>query len=140
MKDQHDLAEGWFRKADSDLSAIGALIEVGTAYDAACFHAQQAIEKYLKGFIELKETVAPKIHDLVELNQLCSELGAEWAIDAEILAEMTNYAVRSRYEVNFYPSKATATRAFDQAQQICETVLATQKRLKEASEKDTTES
>lgn len=57
MKNQHDLAEGWFRKANNALSVTKILIETETAYDSACFHAQQAVEKYLKGFIELKGQV-----------------------------------------------------------------------------------
>ena len=75
MKNQHDLAEGWFRKANNDLSVTKILIETETAYDSACFHAQQPVEKYLKGFIELKGQVAPKIHTLIKLNKLCLKLG-----------------------------------------------------------------
>jgi HEPN domain-containing protein len=48
MKEKPDLVRGWVRKAESDLIAMRASAEAG-ASDAACFHAQQAAEKYLKG-------------------------------------------------------------------------------------------
>ncbi len=41
MKEKADLVEGWRKKAESDLIAVDATIEAG-AFDAACFHAQQA--------------------------------------------------------------------------------------------------
>ena len=51
MSDRADLARGWFRKGDSDL-ATARLVAAGAGpYDTACFHAQQAAEKYLKGFL-----------------------------------------------------------------------------------------
>ena len=49
MKEKADLVEGWRKKAESDLIAVDATIEAG-AFDAACFHAQQAVEKLLKAF------------------------------------------------------------------------------------------
>lgn len=61
MKSQHDLAESWFRKGDSDIRTIQALLEANGPYDTACFHAQQAVEKYLKGFLELHGEVAPAV-------------------------------------------------------------------------------
>ena len=78
-------------------------------YDAACFHAQQAVEKYLKGFIELHGEVAPRTHDLIEL---------------------TNYAVESRYQLEFFPEKAVVDEALSSVQHICQAILTEQKRLK----------
>jgi HEPN domain-containing protein len=50
MKDQADLVRGWVRKARSDVIAVEALINAN-ALDTACFHAQQAAEKYLKAYM-----------------------------------------------------------------------------------------
>jgi HEPN domain-containing protein len=50
MKEKADLTAGWLRKAASDMMAAEAAQNAG-APDAACFHAQQAAEKYLKAFL-----------------------------------------------------------------------------------------
>ena len=49
MKNREALAQGWFRKGDSDLADAHRTIKSDGPYDTACFHAQQAVEKYLKG-------------------------------------------------------------------------------------------
>ena len=43
MINRDDLALAWLRKAESDLTTIGAAIDAG-ALDTACFHGQQAVE------------------------------------------------------------------------------------------------
>ena len=50
MKERADLVRGWLRKAASDAVAMDASLNAG-ALDAACFHAQQTAEKYLKAFL-----------------------------------------------------------------------------------------
>ncbi len=50
MKDRSVLARGWFRKGDSDLVDARRTTASEGPYDTACFHAQQAVEKYLKVF------------------------------------------------------------------------------------------
>lgn len=130
MKNQHDLAESWFRKGDSDITAVKILLEAEGPYDTACFHAQQAVEKYLKGFIELHKEVAPRIHDLVELNRRCAIHQASWSIEEEILSKLTNYAVESRYQLDFFPDKQLAVDALSEAQLICRIVLDAQRSLK----------
>jgi hypothetical protein len=47
MSTPTDLVRGWFRKADSDLQTARTLVASAGPYDTACFHAQQAAEKYL---------------------------------------------------------------------------------------------
>ncbi|HXJ91993.1 MAG TPA: HEPN domain-containing protein [Terriglobia bacterium] len=51
MPDELALARGWFLKAESDLRTAERMIEGDGPYDTACFHAQQAVEKYLKGLL-----------------------------------------------------------------------------------------
>jgi HEPN domain-containing protein len=57
--------EAWFRKAEHDLlSAANNMASAETPWDHVCFNAQQAAEKYLKGFIVSRGGVPPKTHDL----------------------------------------------------------------------------
>lgn len=47
--------EGWLEKGNRDLLSAQRLIEIGPMIlDNACFHCQQAIEKYLKAFLIFK--------------------------------------------------------------------------------------
>ena len=63
MKEKPDLVRGWVGKAESDLTAMRASAEAG-ASDAACFHAQQAAEKYLKAYLAQRDCLIPQTHDL----------------------------------------------------------------------------
>lgn len=74
MHDKFDHARGWFLKAESDLHTVRSLLAGDGPYDTAWFHAQQATEKYLKGFLALMEQPVPRTHNLEELQQLCSGL------------------------------------------------------------------
>ena len=46
MKDRFDLTRGFLLKADSDLLTGKLLVSGAGPYDTACFHAQQAVEKW----------------------------------------------------------------------------------------------
>ncbi len=48
-----DLARGWMKKADSDRLNVNRTAQTTGPYDTACFHAQQAAEKYLKAVLAL---------------------------------------------------------------------------------------
>ena len=47
MKEELEEAQGWFHKAESDLATARRTAASEGPYDTACFHAQQAAEKYL---------------------------------------------------------------------------------------------
>jgi HEPN domain-containing protein len=123
MKDRRDLAAGWFRKAESDLTTAQLVLASVGPYDTACYHAQQAAEKYLKGFLAFRGAAIPRIHDLLELNQLCIDLAGSWNVNPDSLAELMPYAVESRYDLEFFPDWATAFEAIELAQQIRDAVL-----------------
>jgi hypothetical protein len=58
----------WFKKAESDFKTIeNNLKSNDPPTDAICFHAQQAIEKYMKGALVYFEKHITKTHDLVNL-------------------------------------------------------------------------
>jgi hypothetical protein len=47
MATQSDLARGWMQKGDSDRLNAERTVQSAGPYDTACFHCQQAVEKYL---------------------------------------------------------------------------------------------
>lgn len=113
MKDSAEHARGWFVKGDSDLSAAGQILSGPGPYDTACFHAQQAVEKYLKSVLALHERAIPRTHDVEELARLCEALDS--SLKAELsslnLAELSDYAVILRYDSEFWPEREVAQEA-----------------------------
>jgi HEPN domain-containing protein len=125
MRGKLDLARGWFRKADSDLHTAQIILAASGPYDTACFHAQQAVEKYPKGFILLQsDDPVPRTHNLEDLYQSALGLLPEGSLPLLDLAELTPYAVETRYDFDFWPDRATGQEALDLAQRIREGILA----------------
>ena len=122
MKERADLVRGWLRKAQSDEKAMEASFQTG-ALDAACFHAQQAAEKYLKAFLTHATVTFPYTHNLAKLVDLCS--GQDPSVRSLIsCAELlTPYAVEARYDLDFWPSVAATKRACSCARTVREFVV-----------------
>ena len=110
MKDRTDLVAGLVRKAESDLLAMNASLSAG-ALDAACFHAQQAAEKYLKSFLASKEIAFPHSHNLSKLLNACAAIDPSLRELSETAATLTPYAVELRYDFEFWPTKEAAQEA-----------------------------
>ncbi len=108
MKHKQDLAKGWMMKGDSDLATIKLTINSDGPYDTACFHAQQAVEKYLKAILAFHGEPIPRTHDLEEIQLLC----IKWIETSEFrdlsLEELSDYAVSVRYDFEFWPDIDTA--------------------------------
>jgi HEPN domain-containing protein len=114
MRSKLDHARGWLLKAESDL----------LPYDTACFHAQQAIEKYLKACLALSEMDIPRTHNLEELQRVCLQQIPEIKIVGMDLAEITPYAVELRYDFEFWPDRETAEQAVQMADDVRQAALA----------------
>jgi HEPN domain-containing protein len=119
MADEAGLARGWFLKAESDLDTAKHMPESEGPYDTVCFHAQQAVEKYLKGLLAFRGRLFPPTHNLEELQRLGEALPA-WPID---LAELSSYAVEVRDDFEFRPDHQTAQEAFSLAEKMRKRVL-----------------
>lgn len=124
MKDRLALARGWFLKADSDLADARRTVASEGPYDTACFHAQQAVEKYLKGVLAGRGLVIPRTHDLEELQRLCIQLEPWPDLATCDLADLTAYAVELRYDAEFWPPQPAAADAVKLAEQVRSCVLA----------------
>jgi HEPN domain-containing protein len=66
-------------------------------FDACCFHAQQAAEKYLKAFLVAREIYFPKTHDLISLNSLCESVNSEFSKMHEPSLNLSDFSVAPRY-------------------------------------------
>lgn len=85
---------------------------------AACFHAQQAAEKALKGVLAHLEIDFPKAHSLERLVALLpAEVAGRFDVDA--LRQLTPWAVAGRYPEDIEnPSPDEARRLIDSASTV----------------------
>jgi HEPN domain-containing protein len=93
------------------------------AFDGACFHAQQAAEKYLKGFLAFYDRPFPFTHNLGDLTELCADIDALFRTLTPIASELTPYGVRLRYDDTFWPTVETAKQARTSALAVHDFVL-----------------
>jgi len=122
MKERADLVRGWLRKAASDIVSMEATLKAGSL-DGACFHAQQAAEKYLKAFLTYYDKPFPHTHNLAEVAELCGSVDASFHSLTATVAGLTPYAVRLRYDDSFWPSREVAEEARSSALAVQQFVL-----------------
>jgi len=87
------------RKAGEDALALRELLGNPQISDSILgFHAQQAVEKWLKAVMALREIPQTRTHDLGRLSQLLARAGETPPIDRTALEALTIYAVPLRYD------------------------------------------
>ena len=120
-----DVVRQWFRKAENDLQNIrNNLAAKEIPVDTVCFHAQQAIEKVLKGVQVANGRNVSKTHDLVRLLTEVLEFLPELAAFEERLEEISEYGVAVRYPNGFVePSIGEGIRAYETAREIKTAIL-----------------
>jgi HEPN domain-containing protein len=87
------------RKAEADAQAARLLAGNQEITDEIVgFHAQQAIEKWLKALMAIRGLPEARIHDIGRLVQLLENDGAELPSSSARFDELTIYAVPMRYD------------------------------------------
>lgn len=122
MKDPAELSRGLLRKAKQDRIAMEPLL-AAHALDAACFHAQQAVEKCLKAYLAHRDVEFPYTHNLAKLIEICAGLDPAFRSLLPAVAPLTPYAVEMRYDDSFWPSESVAKEARSSALAVFEFVL-----------------
>ena len=93
------LVSEWIQKAEGDF--ISALREYRARklpnFDAAGFHAQQCIEKYIQALLQFHDVRFEKIHDLLALKELCIAFFPELELHKDALDYLSKFAVAFRY-------------------------------------------
>ncbi|MCD6013293.1 MAG: DNA-binding protein [Flavipsychrobacter sp.] len=105
--------EQWLQKAEHDLIAAKLIIDIQPLIlDIACFHCQQAVEKYLKAYLVFKKQDFPKTHNLDLLLKNCIDFDA--AFEGIDLLNLEDFAVRGRYPHDFIMPTFDETSSFYQ--------------------------
>ncbi len=68
----------WILKAQDDESSAEVLLKEDGPTNTVCFLSQQAVEKYLKGYLTYKNQKFPKVHQLELLLELCAKIDKEF--------------------------------------------------------------
>ena len=91
----------WILKANEDLLVVDKLTEVEViATSSACFHCQQAVEKYLKAFLICNGIDIKKTHNIEYLLSECIDIDSEFSeIDPKNLSD---FGVDVRYPGDMY--------------------------------------
>jgi HEPN domain-containing protein len=98
MKGLQSNCVAWLAKAENDLLNIeNNLAARLIPWDTICFHAQQAAEKLLKGFLVFHGRELIRTHDLVALLSACVQVEPSLAKLQQDCQRLTYYAVASRY-------------------------------------------
>jgi HEPN domain-containing protein len=89
----------WIEKAEGDISTARREYRARKQpnYDAVCFHAQQAAEKYLKAVLQENGRTIPRIHSLAELLAMLLKDDPSFLLIQNDLSVMENYSVQFRY-------------------------------------------
>jgi HEPN domain-containing protein len=89
-------SRAWFEQAEADLRAA-ELSASGGAYEWACFQAQQAGEKALKGFLYARGFTSIVTHSLRRLVRECQVLEPPFAELAEAARLLDQHYIPTRY-------------------------------------------
>jgi HEPN domain-containing protein len=93
------LTREWVEKAEGDFVVASQIMRrrKHRVYDAACFHCQQTIEKYLKARLVEAALAFPRTHDLTVLLCLLLPIEPLWKSYESAVKILTEYAVSFRY-------------------------------------------
>jgi len=110
----------WFQFADNDLdTAEILLLNRPQHYEIICYHCQQAVEKYLKGYLLFQGVeFPPKIHNLITLCELCSNYNDRFDSIQNECGILTIYGVQPRYPDEIYLTEELMKQAISYARQI----------------------
>ena len=109
----------WVAKAEGDLTTARRELAASESpnYDAACFHAQQCAEKYLKGLLVEAGATFPKTHDLSALLDLVLPIEPGLSELRGALDRLTDLGVEVRYP-GVSAGEADATEAVRAAERV----------------------
>ena len=91
-------ARSWFLKVSADLRAAEFELTARPPLTAdIVFHAQQAVEKAIKGFLSWHDRTFRKTHNLVEIGEAAASVDPALEPVLRRAAPLTEYAWRFRY-------------------------------------------
>ena len=122
-QEKKEYINNWLFRAREDISVMQNLEQAGIEYytSTICFHAQQAVEKYLKAVLILNDIDFPRTHDVDYLLLECQNIDkTNFMFDFKSLTE---FGVSVRYPDDFYIPGLNETKEYlEIALEVKETV------------------
>jgi len=114
------LVQEWFNYSQNDLTSAHHLFNDlhPKQSEIACYLSQQCAEKALKGYLLFKDTEPPRIHNLVELCQICMKFDSTFSEILDACSDLTPYGVAVRYPNELAVDDTLAKLAIDKADVI----------------------
>ncbi len=112
-------AEEWFERGRHDIETAQLLYDERGYTDSIAYHIQQAIEKYLKGYLVLHGKKPPKIHELDTLLNHIDAFDDSFKGFLELCEKASRYYIEDRYppgplvEYEYNEIKADLDRAWE---------------------------
>jgi HEPN domain-containing protein len=99
----NEVSQILINKANDDLQLVENELSLTSRVlliDICVFHCQQAVEKYLKAYLNSKGFLPPKTHDLQFLKQKCLKYNSEF--NKFDVIPLTQFAVDIRYSQSIF--------------------------------------
>ena len=90
-------AEEWFVRGQHDIETAQLLHDEQGHTDSIAYHIQQAIEKYLKGYLVLNGKRPPRIHELDTLLNQVAVLDNSFLKFLDLCEKASRYYIEARY-------------------------------------------
>ncbi|GMO48494.1 MAG: hypothetical protein Ta2G_04230 [Termitinemataceae bacterium] len=98
--------------ADADIDSAKLLKEMRPQHrEIICYHCEQAVEKYLKGFLQANNIKPPEIHALVKLCTMCSEFDDRFNNISNECGYLTQFSTQPRYPQEIHVTDYNVTKA-----------------------------
>lgn len=120
------ITEDWLESAKLDLDSIELIVARESLTPVVSFHAQQAVEKCFKAYLEEKEISFRKTHDVVTLYGMMTDQLP--TLDVVMLERLDDLYIEARYPgelgllLNGKPSVDDARRFYEFAKYVFEKV------------------
>lgn len=113
-QEKEEYIRNWLYRAKEDVAVIENLIDSGIEFytSTICFHAQQAVEKYLKSFLIYHDVDFPRTHDVDFLLIECQKIdNINFDFDFKSLTE---FGVSVRYPDDFFVPGVSETKEYSE--------------------------
>jgi len=122
MKSDWDTAQGWLRKAESDLAAADLCLKAGKSLDTLAFTVNSD-RKSAEAWLIANSVTFPFSHDLTRLLAICSTRETAFQAFQTDALNLNPFAVEMRYDDEF-GHQPTRQVALDAANRIHSFVIA----------------
>ncbi|MDQ1284391.1 MAG: hypothetical protein QG620_739 [Patescibacteria group bacterium] len=117
--------EEWRKRAEEDYGSAKMLLDNNGFPSVICFHAHQAVEKYLKGYLAYNDFELEKTHELDVLLKKIIKIDEGFADLMEETVSLNDYYIEARYPTDLREdiSLEEAEEALEKAANVRDFVL-----------------